>query len=261
LLLIIFVSFNCTKKVPPANYAARVNDSYLTSEEFASLLDTSNGSKQYKSEIIHNWVNSEVLYLEAKKEGILKKAEFNRIMDESKINLAGSLLIQKYLENAKLHIDSSDVFHYYIENRDQFKVFGNSYIINRVDFSNEDRAVRFRSTVLEVGWNPALKIYLNDSSLTNYQVNKLINEPDVHPVSLLRVLNELYPKEVSIVIPNDTGGYIVVQLLNTLQMGTIPPFNVIRNEVQNRYLAKKRVDLLKSFMQHLYEEYDIEIKN
>ncbi len=72
-MLAAVIYTGCGRQNPPKKYVAKVNDSYLTKDELLNLADTSKGIKQYKSEIIRDWINREVLYKEALKKELLTK--------------------------------------------------------------------------------------------------------------------------------------------------------------------------------------------
>lgn len=260
ILLAAVVAVNCSKKAPPKNYIAKVNDTYLTNQQLTSLLESS-GRKQYRSEVIRNWVNRQVLYQEAEKEGITNQDLFKNKLNESRIELAGALLTQKVYDKEKIKYDSVNVRNYFEEHKDEFKLFDNSYYLNMVEFGSEDKAVQFRTLVLEKGWENALEIFANDHSMIKNNYQSMFNEQDIYPVSLLRVIKELYPKEVSIVVADEMGGYTVVQLINHFAKGTIPPFDAVKSKALKRLIEKRKEDVLRSYLQSLIEKYEIEIKN
>lgn len=260
ILLAAVVSINCGKEHPPKNYVAKVNNAYLTNQELTAILESS-GKKQYKSEVIRNWVNKQVLYQEAEKEGITGQDIFKNKLNESKIELAGALLTQKISDKEKIKYDSVSVRNYFKEHKDEFKLFDNSYYLNLVEFKSEDKAVQFRTLVLEKGWKNALENFENDHSMIKNNYQYIFSEQDIYPVSLLRVIKELYPKEVSIVIADEMGGYTVVQLINNFARGTIPPFDAVKTKALKRLIEKRKEDAMRSYLQSLIEKYEIEIKN
>ena len=69
----LLVFTGCSKEIRKDDYLARVNESYLTREEFASLVDTSNLSLEQKDQIIKNWVYNEMLFQKAVEEGITER--------------------------------------------------------------------------------------------------------------------------------------------------------------------------------------------
>lgn len=252
---------SCGKQNPPKKYVAKVNDSYLTKDELLNLADTSNGIKKYKSEIIRDWINREVLYKEASKKGITKEKEYRQLVEDSQKELAGSMLLKKYFENENPVIDTTELIYYYEKNSEQFKLHNNSFLVNRIDFYTEDDAVQFRSAVLAGEWNEAVDLFKEDKNIIGMQSKLLIDQTDIRPLNLFRILNELLPDEVSIVIQNENNDYSVVQLLNKYEKGTIPPLDVIKDNVKKRLYEEKKKDMLNNYIKDLYTKYDIEVKN
>lgn len=224
------------------------------------ILDSS-GGKQYKSEVIRNWVNKEVMYQEAEKEGITGDSDFKKIINASQQELAAAMLEQKFYEKTKITYDSLEVRKYFEDHKNEFKLFGNSYYLNQVEFTSEDKAVQFRTMVLEKNWQTALENFENDPSMVKDYYQSLFEEQEIYPVSLFRVIKELYPKEVSIVIADESGDYTVVQLLNSFAKGTIPPFDAVKNRSLKRFIEKRKEDMLNDYLQSLVDKYEIEIKN
>ena len=86
-------------------------------------------------------------------------------------------------------------------------------------------------------------------------------EYKVQPVSVLRVVRELYPSEISIVLHTDGGRFTVVQLIQKFDKGSLPPFDLIKNEVKNVYLVQKKELTVKNYIKELYSKNDIEVNN
>ncbi len=260
IILAAIVSFNCSKENPPKNYVAKVNNSYLTGKELSDILK-STGKKKYRNEVIRNWVTNQVLYQEAEKQGITDKDEFKKIINESRLELAGSMLIQRLYNKEKINYDTLDVQSYFEDHKNEFKLLGNSYYLNLVEFGTEDKAVQFRTLALENGWKAALEYFENEPSMIKNNYQSLFEEQEIYPVSLLRVIKELYPKEISIVIAEETGDYAVVQLINNFIKGTVPPFEAVKARVLKRFIEKRKEDMMNNYLQSLIDKYEIEIKN
>lgn len=86
-VVLIFVS--CSEKKQKTEYIARVNNSYLTREVFASLVDTSGITTEEKDNAVKLWVYDELLYQKAVSEGITEEEVFLRIINDSRRKLAG----------------------------------------------------------------------------------------------------------------------------------------------------------------------------
>lgn len=253
--------YGCGKKSPQKDFVAKVNDVYLTKEQLAVMIDTNSASNFYRSEVIRNWINREVMYREAVKKGILKEDEFKKLINEAQRELASSLLVQKYYEEEKMNFEPKDVEDYYKQHQDDFKRFYDSYLINLIDFNDEDKAVQFRSTVLESDWEKALNVFKGDASIMRVSNNSLLYAYEIHPVSLSRIVTSLYPGEISIVISDDPGHFFIVQEIQKYAKGSIPPFNVIKPHVESRFIADRKDSLIQNYIKELYSNNDIEVRN
>ncbi len=251
----------CSKEKGKKNFIARVNNKYLTQEDFASLANSENEKNFYREEIIRNWINQEVLFQEAEKKGILKDDNFNAILQNEKRELAVSFLIRKYYDSNKPKYEQKDIEDYYNKHQSEFQLFYDSYYINLIDFNNEEDAIKFRSLLLESDWNKALNIFKSDSSILKVRTAVLLNESQIYPIALQRIVSDLNPQEVSIVINSQPGHYAVVQELQKFSKGTILPFDVSKDEAEKRLISQLKDDNLKSYIKDLYSNNDIEIKN
>ena len=52
----------CSKEEKKDDFVARVNETYLTREDFASLVDTSSLNTAQKEQLIKNWIYQEILF-------------------------------------------------------------------------------------------------------------------------------------------------------------------------------------------------------
>lgn len=261
-LIIIAAAFaGCGKEKPRKNFVARVNNSYLTEEQLAKMINSKSASDLYRSEVIRNWINRELLYQTAKSEGVLKSGDYKKIISRTEKELAASMLVQKYYNKEKTIYDPKYVIEYYKKHQNEFKRFYDSYLINMINFTNEDKAIQFRNTVLESDWERALNVFKGDSSVYSLSNNDLYYDYEIHPASLSRIVSSLNPGEVSIVITNEPGHYIVVQEIQKYEAGSVPPFEVIKQQVALRYEADRKNILIKKYINELYSKNDIEVRN
>ena len=251
----------CSKDTPKTDYIAKVNDSYLTTGQLSGMMDTSNKNNFYRSEIIRNWINQELLYQEALKEGIADEEEYNRIINDSKKALASALLLKNIYEKHELIYEMKDLENYFEKHKDEFGLFNQSYLLNLAEFANEDKAVQFRSFVIESDWSQAADHLKGDSEVIENKYRLLLTEQEINPLDVQRIVPELYPQEVSIVFGDKKSNYKIVQLLEKYDKGTIPPFELIKKDVENRFLAQEKEKFITQYIESLYEDNDIEVKN
>ncbi|MBS4034053.1 MAG: peptidyl-prolyl cis-trans isomerase [Ignavibacterium sp.] len=260
-ILFVIVTFSsCQKESEEVVYVAKVNNSFLTREEFASLVDTSTASELKKNDVIRDWIHREVLFQRAEREGILNDKKFNQILSQSVRELAGAMLIEKLLSEDNYSPDSKDLKSYFDVNKNEFRVVADAFIINLADFLDEEKAIRFRNIAVESDWKKALSQFSNDPAIVNQISNKLFLSYQINPASLARIVKELYPKEISIVISTKPGYYSVAQLIEKIETGSTPAFENIQDEVVSRVKAIRRQTLVDEYLKQLYSKSNIEIK-
>ena len=255
----LFILSACSEPQKPDSYIARVNDSYLTEAEFTSLIDSQFVSEKSRAIVIRNWVRREILFQEAVKQGLTETKEFTSTVENTKRQLAAALVLEKFANTSQPLFTTEELNNYYRENQTSFRLPYNAYYLNRINFSNRETAVMFRTELIQNGWAEASNKFSKDLSLGNISSEILIPEQDVYPVSLLRILEGLYPLEISIVIPDDRGYYTVVQLLDKYAAQSIPPFEAVKTEVENRYKSALTELALENYINDLYSLSEIEI--
>ncbi|QQS36794.1 MAG: hypothetical protein IPM56_02200 [Ignavibacteriales bacterium] len=260
IFIIAALIWGCDNEKSRTDYVAKVNDSYLTGKELAELADTSTGKKYYKNEVINNWIERELLYQEAVKEGITNEESYKQLIENSKKELAVSMYLNKYLEEETIRYTRKDVESYFEENKNDFKLIADTYIINRVDFINEDKAILFRNTVIESNWNKALNSFNSDSAFIKSYAAQRLYDYEIHPAELYKVVTSLDPAEVSILLPIYAGMYTIVQVESKYNKDEIPAFDLVKDEVESRYVQIRKNKLFKELMENLYSNNDVEIK-
>jgi hypothetical protein len=259
-LLTVVLIAGCQESSDKTDYVARVNDSYLSGSDLLGILDSSNVDDNFKAEVIRNWILKELLYQEAISEGILNEKDFKRILEKSKKELAGSLLLKNFSSNVTLDYQPKEVEEYYNHSKMEFSFGSNSFKLNIATFSIQNNAVQFRSLLLINGWDEAVTQYSDDSTLLSVSNGIILSEQDIYPQQLARIVSGLHPLEISIVISDDAGYHTVAQVLNNFKKGTIPPFDIIKESVEERFIANKKKQLLDNYIDELYSKSDIEIK-
>ena len=250
----------CSKEQKKDDFVARVNDSYLTREDFASLADTSNLNSAQKEQLIKKWIYQEVLFQEAAKEGITKDKDYLNIIKKSSYELAAAMLIEKYESSEEINYSDDDLINYYESDKNYFRLNSDSYQLNKVSFSSEDKAIKFRRLALDSDWKKALNVFVSDSSLIKNAESVFVEENNIYPTQLSRIIKDFYPDEISIVIAEKPGYYSIVQLLNKYNRQSIPPFEIIKSKVEKRFTAEKKKLLVEEYLKDLYSQNEIEIK-
>jgi hypothetical protein len=255
----LFLLYACSEPQKPESYVARVNSSYLTEADLSELIDSQYVSGKSRASVIKNWVRQEVLYQEAAKQGLTKTKDYIKTIEDTKRELAAALLLDKFSKSSKPDYTNDDLVNYYNESRTSFRLSFNSYFLNQINFTDRNTAVQFRTEVIDSGWNKAAEKFAKDTSLIIVSNKVLIPEHDIYPGKLLRILEGLYPLEISIVIQDDRGYYTVVQLLDKYFAESVPPFDVVKSEVEKRYASALAELSVEDYINDLYIENEIEI--
>jgi len=260
-IIILLLSSGCKKKEVQKKYVAKVNNVYLTESELNSALDRKNGHNLTKKEFIRNWINDELLYQEAVKEGITEQSDYKKMIENSQRKISGSLLIRKILSSDKLNITDDKLENYYIAHKDDFKLFNNATLLNRISFNEEDKAILFRNTVIKSNWEKAYRLFINDSSVVKNNNDLLLYDYQIQPKYLLRVVKGLNKNEVSLVLHYTESYYEVVQVKEKFRKGVTPPYSLIKEKVNEMYLTQKQQSLIKNYVDNLRLNNDVEIIN
>lgn len=262
LLFLISFAFliSCDEKKKPDEYEAIVGSEILTKSDVDNALSSYKYSKLYREEYISRWVETELLYQEALSEDIVSDSIFNSIISSSRKELASALLVEKYLNENIPEATNSELENYFEENSEEFLLIDDAFLLNTVAFSNEEKAIRFRSIVVDSDWKKALSVFRGDASLIEYQNEVFKYKHDITPTELLRALNRLSNGEVSIVIETEPNIYRVVKLTKRLVKGVIPEFAYVKKLVTQRYYISKRNELVGKYLQELFTKYDASIR-
>lgn len=242
------------------DFIARVDDSFLTEEDLTHDIDTVRLQKSRKDEYIRNWIENEIFYKEALSEDINKDEEYLRAVEKNRKELAKAFLIKKITEEKDFEIEKQELEEFYRNSGKDFELFVEHYLFNIITFSDEDKAILFRATLIESDWNKALNVFKGDPSIYYVKENEFLDLNQVNPTSILVTLQELLSDEVSIVINTDPDKFTVLQLVKKYNPGEIPELDVIKDKVVNRLTMIKTQIFIKDYLKELYNRHKIEIK-
>ncbi len=254
-LVVVF----CSEEEKKTKSIVQINDAVLTEEEVSKALSAAQNNS-FKEEYINNWIRTEIMYSEAVKEGILDEKEFNTIIEQSKKELAISLYIKKLLNENKTVAANEELLKYYEEQSDDFKLEDDAFGYNISEFDNFDKAVQFRSILLESDWNKAVNAFREDVSLKRSLNNQLQLGYLLQPQISYNAITNLQPGEVSIVMQTGESNFTVLQLINKYNKGEVPPFEVVKEKLRAQYSVLKQKEFIQNYIDKLVEDNNVEIK-
>jgi hypothetical protein len=262
-LLIILTGLfflQCKEEERPAKNLVKVGDSVLTEEYVNNALGEFHNQAKYRDEFINNWIEREVLFKEAGNTGILDDNNFSLILNRSRKELAAAMLINKYLDDNKYEPASEESKKFYEQYKEDFILPDDAYKINIAYFGNKEKAIQFRSILIESDWKKAINAFRGDGALLSNESDKLIYIYQLQPVILYKIINNLLPGEISIVHQAEPMSFVIVELIEKYYRGSTPAFEIVQDKVKDRIIVLKNKEVIRNYVNKLIDEHNIEIK-
>lgn len=257
--LISLIFLSCSKEEKNEKNIAKVNDAVLTEDMLNSMMNDSKNKAKLKDEIINQWIEDEVLFQEAEREGITNEKEFQKILERSKKNLAISFLIKKYLDKNEIQIKDEELKKYYDENKNEFVLNDELYYLRIAKFENYESAIEFRKKLIETNWNIANN-YIKTKTDKFQTKEDLIYKKDLQPIQVVRIVNTMEINEISSIIDISNNEFIIINLMNKYSENTIPPFEAVKNLVKEKLTILKQKELIHNYLTELLSEHNLEIE-
>lgn len=256
ILLVLLLSCK-EEKEPPKIVVAKAGNSVLTEDELDSLLTFSENKNKYKEEVIREWIDAEVLFLEAEQEGITRDDYFLNLVENSNKKLAGSLYLDKFISEQNFEVSENELLEYFSNNSNDFKVPVPAYVYHHAVFNDESKAILFRTTLIESDWSKAANVFAGDETLIFSSSNNFRYVHEINSEKVKIVLNNLELGETSIIFEIIPGKFNIVQLIAKYEIGDIPDFNFVKNKVKQHYLSTQKSKSYEELLQNLYSKYDV----
>lgn len=248
----------CSEEQKSEKIVVKVNESVLTKTMLDSALSAKANSAKLKDEFINDWIETEVLYQEAVKDGVLDEDDFVTLLNRSKKELAGIFYIKKLLSENEQTPDEDEIAKYFNYYKDDFRLKDDLYKLNFLRVKAFDKAVQVRSKIIESSWDKAKDFFRTDSTLSFSSENLYRNE--LQSAILLRIVNSLMVNETSIVLEIEPGMFSVVQLAAKYPVDSIAPYEIEKENAKNRLIVLKQKEFVKEHIKKLVEEHNLEIE-
>lgn len=259
LVLAVLIACEENKQVKD-EYVARVGNTILSKEGLENYLSQDKYSKKFKNEFVRQWIDEELLYQEARDKEIISSKEYLELLETAQKQLAGALLLQKQLSENISEPSDNVLGIFYDKIKENLRLADNAYVINIFDFNNEASALEFRNQVLQTNWNQAGKIFEKDSGFVSRSDESLLYNYQLSPLHLSRIVKEMNPNEISLIIEKEPTIFTVVQMVKILSKDAVAEFNFVKKEVKEIYYFQKRKELFSKYLDELYSKYKVEIK-
>ncbi|MGB5243321.1 MAG: peptidyl-prolyl cis-trans isomerase [Lutimonas sp.] len=260
LILFVTLFIGCKKEMPIENAVARIDDKFLSIEEFKASLPsnyTKDDSIQLRSSIINNWATNELLLDKAKLNIGDDQKEIEKLVD----NYRKELLIERYKEallNKLLDtiVTESDLESFYLANKDIYRLSEDlvrlKFIMFDKNLKNADEFEKLfksesKEDLTELNDRKLeLKMFsLNDSIWVSY---KLVSER----LPFLEEINKL--KKDTFLKKEDSLGVYLVALKDILYINETAPRSYVEPTVKKMILHKRKLDLFRDIEKSLLSE-------
>jgi hypothetical protein len=248
----------------PGTVVARVGDSALTLEEAAAAVDTAApGGGGRLAQYVASWVNAELLYQEALRQGIGDDPAFGVRLAALRRQLANQELLDRVVYGDTAAAPDSVLRAYFDAHPDEFTLSENHLKLRLATFRSREAARRFAAAVTAgAAWDGLIDSMTADpksaAEIVSATDEAWYTRSTLFPQELWKVAGPLDPGDAS--FPLKTGeGFTVVQYLALAAAGKAGDFDIVREEVADRVLIEGRRSKLEALLGTLRERYGVEI--
>jgi peptidyl-prolyl cis-trans isomerase C len=263
--MLMVIASSCVRKSEEVAFVARVNHQYLTPEKVRASLDTTaHATDPQVRDFVTQWVNSALLYEEAKAQGLDRSAQVNETLEEMKKQLAVNRLLETELyANHQPSITDEEVRTYYDRHKDAYLLGEDLAKIRFVLFANRDAASRFRGQLMRgKSWDQTLQSLERDSSVRRSIVERAdsqyVKRSTVRSMELWKAVTQLPVGELPQIVKDDAG-YFVVSLLQMQRAGDVAELPSVASETRDRVLIEKRQKAFSEFLERLRKKYSVQL--
>lgn len=235
-MALIFLSIGCSRQQESGRLLASVNSSGLHMNDVAVHVNTS--SAYAVRNYVSNWVSQELLFDEAKKEGLDGDAEFKERVKEFSRQLAITMLLNKKIYNAPANIAPTEISDYYATHREELRADEDVACLNIAAFDKRSIAVAFRNALVSgTKWDEVF----NDIpaySVIDVKDSVYFAHLGINP-AIWNVVQSLNGGNISFPIQVDSLSYIV-QVDRKIGIGDYLPLDYATPMVKEKLTIEKR---------------------
>lgn len=255
----------CQNNDQPPDYIARVGNSFLTQSDIIENVGTESDTSNLQVRIfVNKWIENEMLFQEASKEGLAGSKEIERHVAEVRRQLAINALIENKIYDDTAEINEAKLRDYYSKHSNEFVLREDVVRLNIASFTERQYASEFRNLILKnKQWNEAVETFLgNDakaSAIHSEISGSLFTQLTVYPAELWKVIQNLPTTDISFPVKSNDLFY-VVQIIEKYPQGSKAELALVRNEIVQRLITQERRFKYDSLISSLRKKYNIELK-
>ncbi len=251
---VIFL-YGCSR--PPSGGAilASAGGKNLYLSQVAGHVDTS--SAYAVRNYVSNWVDQQLLFDEAKKEGLNDNHQFRDRVDEFAQQLAVTMLLNKRIYDVSMIFSPDSISNYYSAHQQEFRAGESTVLVNYVAFDKRSTAVSFRNSVVSgQGWSASI------SQVPSYRLLAVKDSVYMKGSStsppIWSALQSFGDGSVSFPIQVNNIVYIV-QVIKWYAVGQLLPIACVANSIREKLAIEQRTRLYTNLLDSLRSNGNFEI--
>jgi len=250
----LFISA-CEKQVNEKEYVARIGDSILTEEDIKKAVPSLTSYQTRSSvvqEIVQNWIQRELLFLEAVDMGLAQDENLEKQVDDYRKVLYGNAYLGVFLSN-KIIVTMDEVREQYKNNRDEFRRFSPEARLVHFLLNSEGEAVEVKKSLLKYDGEARQNL------LSSYHVDvKTVKQGDLLPVLDKELFGSRPPRGVLGPFKS-TFGYHVLEVYEFYPKDSYRGIDEVYDELSQQIFRLKSELLYVNLIDSLKSVYYINI--
>ncbi|WP_420454913.1 peptidyl-prolyl cis-trans isomerase [Rubrivirga sp.] len=245
---------------------ARVGDAELTEADLADALgDAPAGldSATVREQLVEQWVQRELLIQEARRQGLDDDPAVARRLQEAERSTLEQAALETFFEQAPAEPSDADLEAYYDRHRDALALREPYVRLRHLRLADASKAAEARASLARAVASPypdslfvlVAAEYADDPAGATAFAGEYVSEERIR--SLDETLGERVARlsagaEVAVVPVSRTVH--LVQVVDRVPAGTVPPFRLVRDELAERLGVQMRRDAQARLLQRLRSE-------
>jgi peptidyl-prolyl cis-trans isomerase C len=256
--LILLLLVNCAEQ--EKDVIVTVDGSKLTKQEFEQYLpdvDIKNMGEDRIQVFIDDWIQQEVLYLQAKKMGMHEEDSIKFVLGQYTKNFLAMELVRK--EFGTTTVTEKEIRDYFEQHKDEFL-----YAVKLGQMVLPTREIALRTSE-EIKAGADFFKLARERSLTRYQdpenpkiITDYLPRGMIADFAIEEVIFGMKAGEISEAVPYVQGTYLIVKMIDKKKIkARVELSDEIRGQIYNYLLAAKYQNFLVSYVDSLRNSYKI----
>ena len=255
LSLLIFLFLGCEQKVE--HIVAKVNNDYLTLEEFKANFNESDWKKlsqKEKQDHLQEWVELTLFSQEADRNGISDTPEISSRIENVTKKIKSNALFSNKLST--MIATEEEMFDYYKIHQNKFQKDVKQYNIQRIFVKESSKLDFVRQEISDKSFTYAAKKHSEENLGRNGGIVGWIGKGDIDNIfwDTVQELNRLYYRTI-----HTSKGYYIVRFTDERIIKKNKNFLEVKNEIEKLVLQQKREEMYDNLLKELTHNAQIEI--